>query len=263
MTAPRRPAGIRAILLDLGGCVWRGNELVPGARELLDGLAPRGVRRLFLSNNSTELVEGIVARLEALGIAAGPEDVVAPLGVIGAFVRERQGPCRVLVVGAAELAEAMRRGGHTVVPHAAYREAQAVVAGRDEAFTFQTLTAAARAVAKGAAFYVCNLDARLPVEGGEFVPGAGAIAEAIATAGGRRPVMLGKPEPHLFRAALDRLGLPPPAVAMLGDTLATDILGAKRVGMTTIYFTPAGPPPDLDPTPDLVLTALGDLLPML
>jgi HAD superfamily hydrolase (TIGR01450 family) len=260
VTAARRLEGIRGVLLDLDGCVWRGSELVPGAIDLLAGLRARGIRRLFLSNNSTESVAHIAGRLDALGIPAGVADVVAPLGIIGAFVRERQGPCRVLVVGAEELAEAMRAAGHTVVPHAAYKEAQAVVSGRDEEFTFATLTAAARSLATGAAFYVCNLDVRLPVEGGEFLPGAGPIAEAIAIAGGVRPIMLGKPEPHLFRVAVDRLGLPPRAVAMVGDTLATDILGAHRAGMSTALFAPDGPPPNPNPAPDITVTHLPDLL---
>lgn len=255
--------GIRGFLLDLDGCVWRGQELVPGAPELLQGLAIRGLRHVFLSNNSTELEAAIVGRLRAFGIPAAAEDVVSPLGIIGAIVRERQGPARVLVVGTPELAEAMRSAGHTVLSHEAYREAQAVVLGRDEAFTFRTLTAAARALAAGAGFYTCNLDVRLPVEGGEFIPGVAPLAEAIAVAGGVRPVVVGKPEPHLFRVALARLALSPETVAILGDSLATDIAGGKRTGLMTIHFAPAGPPPRPDPAPDLTVTSLTDLVSLL
>ena len=255
-----RLEGVRGLLLDLDGCVWRGSELVPGALELLEGLAARGIRRLFLSNNSTEAEGTIVERLRGLGIPATPEDVVSPLGIIGAFVRERQGPARVLVVGTEELAESMRAAGHTVVPHDRCRDAQAVVLGRDEHFTFQTLTAAARALAARGRFYTCNLDVRLPVEGGDFIPGVAPLAEAIATAGGVCPAVVGKPEPHLFRVALARLGLPSARVAMLGDSLATDIAGGRRAGLRTIFFAPAGPPANPDPAPDVILTRLPDLL---
>lgn len=255
-----RLQGIRGLLLDLDGCIWRGQELVPGARELLEGLAARRLRRVFLSNNSTELVEAIVARLLAFGIPARAEDVVSPLGIIGEFVRERQGAARVLVVGTAELAEAMRAAGHTVLPYDAYRDAEAVVLGRDEDFTFRTLTAASRALASGARFYTCNLDARLPIEGGGFIPGVAPLAEAIAVAGGVRPLVVGKPEPHLFRLAIARMGLAPDAVAILGDSLATDIAGGQRAGLVTILFAPGGPPPDPVPRPDVTVTSLKDLL---
>lgn len=257
---PGRLRNIRGFLVDLDGCVWRGRELVPGARELLEALAARGLRRLFLSNNSTEADPTIAARLKAFGIPATTDDTVSPLRIIGDFVRQRQGTARVLAVGTAELAQAMRAAGHTVLPQEAYRDAQAVVLGRDEQFTFRTLTVAARALAAGARFYVCNLDVRLPIEGGEFIPGVAPLAEAIAAAGGVRPVVVGKPEPHLFRVALQRLGLPPAAVAILGDSLATDIAGGQRVGLATVLFAPAGAPPDPSPTPDLVITALPDLI---
>jgi len=255
-----RLEGIRGLLLDLDGCVWRGQELVPGARELLEALAARGLRRLFLSNNSTEIVDAIVARLHAFGIPAAAGDVVSPLGIIGDFVREQQGAARVLVVGTPDLAEAMRGAGHTVVALEAYADAQVVVLGRDEHFTFHTLTVAARALAAGARFYVCNLDVRLPIEGGAFIPGVAPLAEAIAVAGGARPVVVGKPEPHLFRVALKRMGLPPGAVAMLGDSLATDIAGGRRAGLHTVLYAPAGPPPAPDPAPDLIVTSLAALL---
>ena len=257
---PKRLDGIRGFLLDLDGCIWRGEELVPGAREVLEALAARGLRRVFLSNNSTEPVGSIVARLRAFGIPAAAEDVVSPLGIIGAFVRDRQGPVRVLVVGTAELGEAMRAAGHTVLSHAAYREAEAVVLGRDEAFTFRTLTAASRALAAGARFYTCNLDVRLPIEGGDFIPGVAPLAEAMAVAGGVRPIVVGKPEPHLFHVALARMALPAAAVAILGDSLATDIAGGARAGLVTILFAPAGPPAAPAPAPDLIVTSLASLL---
>ncbi len=257
---PGRLDGIRGFLVDLDGCVWRGQELVAGARELLEGLAARGLPRVFLSNNSTEAVGTIAARLNGFGIPATADDVVSPLGIIGDVVRERQGPARALVVGTAALAEGVRAAGHTVLSREAYRDAQAVVLGRDEEFTFQTLTVAARALAAGAAFYVCNLDVRLPIEGGQFLPGVAPLAEAIAVAGGARPVVVGKPEPQLFHVALRRMGLPASAVAILGDSLATDIAGGRRAGLRTVLFAPAGAPPDPDPPPDLIVTSLSDLL---
>ncbi len=260
---PGRLGGIRGFLVDLDGCVWRGQELVAGAREMLEGVASRGLGRVFLSNNSTEAVGTIVARLNAFGIPATGADVVSPLGIIGGFVRERQGPARALVVGTAELAEAVRAAGHTVLSHEAYRDAQAVVLGRDEGFTFHTLTVAARALAAGARFYVCNLDVRLPVEGGGFLPGVAPLAEAIAVAGGARPVVVGKPEPQLFRVALRRMGLPASAVAMLGDSLATDIVGGRRAGLRTVLFAPAGAPPSPNPEPDLIVTSLPEVLALL
>jgi len=128
------------------------------------------------------------------------------------------------------------------VPLERFREATVVVVGNDFDFTYERLTAAARAVAGGAAFVTPNIDPRLPLEDGDFLPGCGAIVEAVATAAGVRPLVIGKPEPPLFELALVRMGLGEQEAAMVGDSVDSDVRGARRVGMTAVLFAPAGGP---------------------
>jgi putative hydrolase of the HAD superfamily len=59
-----------------------------------------------------------------------------------------------------------------------------------------------------------------------------------------------KPDPAIFRHALDALGVAPERALMVGDTLATDIAGAKAIGMRTcqaLWFTADV---DEEPEPD-------------
>src|SRR5262249_60376306 len=85
-------------------------------------------------------------------------------------------------------------------------------------------------------------DRRLPVEGGDFLPGCGAVVEAVATAAGVRPFVVGKPEPPLFELALSRMGVSETEAVMVGDSVDSDVRGARRVGMTTVLFAPDGGP---------------------
>jgi HAD superfamily phosphatase (TIGR01668 family) len=48
----------------------------------------------------------------------------------------------------------------------------------------------------------------------------------------------GKPLGRAFRGALRRLGLPASEVAVIGDQIFTDILGAKRTGCRTVLVVP-------------------------
>jgi 4-nitrophenyl phosphatase len=128
------------------------------------------------------------------------------------------------------------------VPVGSVGEAKVVVVGNDFDFTYERLTAAARAVAGGAVFVTPNIDARLPMEDGQFLPGCGAIVEAVATAAGVRPIVIGKPEPPLFELALQRMGLSVDEAAMVGDSVDSDVRGARRVGMTAVLFAPKGGP---------------------
>ncbi|HET9491357.1 MAG TPA: HAD-IIA family hydrolase [Methylomirabilota bacterium] len=232
-------AGLRGFIFDLDGCVWSGEVLNPGARELLDGVGSSGRRLGFLSNNSRATGADLRARLHRLGVGVA-EHVLTPLDIIGDVIGARWGRSRVLVIGAREMADAVLAAGHALIDVKEWRAATVVAVGNDFDLTYERLTAAARAAAAGAGLVTPNLDPRLPVEGGEFLPGCGAIVGAVATAAGVRPEVIGKPEPPLFRMMLARLGLPAPAVAMVGDGLASDIRGARAVGMPTVLYAPHG-----------------------
>jgi 4-nitrophenyl phosphatase len=241
MTHARRSVrALKGFVFDLDGCVWTGDVLVPGAGDVLALLREQGRAVAFLTNNSRARAETMRAKLERLGIEARPGEVLTPLEILGEVISARWGPSTVLVIGGEEVEAALLDGGHRVVPVDRAREATVVVVGNDFAFSYERLTAAARAVAAGAAFLTPNLDARLPVEGGEFLPGCGAVVEAVATAAGVRPIVIGKPEPPLFELALGRMRITAEDAAMVGDSIDSDVRGARRVGMTAILFAPTG-----------------------
>ena len=250
--------GVRGFIFDLDGCVYTGNRLVPGVQTVLQELRATGRRILFLTNNSREDGGQLQAKLVRLGVSASREEVLSAVEIAGAFVRERFGPSRILAVGSETLRRLLTEAGHRVVSHEAYRDTQVVVVGHDFEFDYARLTAASRAVAGGAAFVAVNLDSRLPVEGGDFYPGCGTIAEAVATAAGIRPEVVGKPMPHIFRVALTRLDVPPEETAMVGDSLNSDIRGAQAVGLRTIWLAPPGAVAS-EVQPDLTIHTFAEL----
>ena len=67
--------------------------------------------------------------------------------------------------------------------------------------------------------------------------------EALLARLGGCPVLFnaGKPRRRGFQTILEMLDLPPTRVAMVGDQLFTDVLGAKRVGMYTVWVDPVAP----------------------
>jgi HAD superfamily hydrolase (TIGR01450 family) len=237
VTDAARPRGA---VFDLDGCIWNGGTLNRGAGELIADLARHRIGVAFLTNNSRATAAGIQTRLAALGIDADAERVLTPLEIIGTVIRERHGVSRVLVIGAPEMARVIGTAGHEVLAVPRYREATVVAVGADFDLTYERLTVAARAVAAGAAFVTPNLDTRLPIEDGDFLPGCGAIVEAVAAAARRRPEVIGKPEAPLFHLALRRLGLEPAQAVMVGDSEDADVAGALRVGMRAILYAPGG-----------------------
>jgi 4-nitrophenyl phosphatase len=236
---------IRGFAFDLDGTIWEGPRLMPGAAELVADLRAAGLPVVFASNSSRHASAVLRRRLAELGIDSAPKEMLAALDLAGVEVHRRMGPVRVLPIGTEELTEVLRAGGHTMVGDEAWTTAQAVVVGIDPHFSYDRLRVAARAVAKGAALFAVNMDHSFPIGPDEFDPGCGALAEAIAVAGGVRPIPIGKPEPPLFRAAIERLGCAPHQAAMVGDSTASDIEGGRAAGMFTIWLNSEhdGPPP--------------------
>ena len=62
----------------------------------------------------------------------------------------------------------------------------------------------------------------------------GAYVNALEVASGVAPVTIGKPAPSFFRAGIEALGGDPSAIAMVGDDLDNDVLGAQAVGLTGV-----------------------------
>ena len=246
---------LRGFVFDLDGCVWQGERLNPGAAETLAALHRAGRGVAYLTNNSRARGAEMSAKLRRLGVVPS-EPALTPLEILGEVVTERWGASRVLVIGAPELAAVVEAAGHARVDVKAWREATVVAVGNDFDLTYERLAAAARAAAAGAPVVTPNVDPRLPLEDGDFLPGCGAIVQAVCVAAGVRPVVVGKPEPPLFRIALARLGCLPREAAMVGDSVVSDVAGGRAVGMRTVLYAPEGAPPD---AADVVVSSFAEL----
>ena len=153
---------------------------------------------------------------------------MAALDRVGSFLRKNFGPGRAYVLGTDSLKSAVASGGFEILGPDEEDKADVVLVGLDEDLTYKTLSAAARAVSRGACFVAMNPDVRLPRGDGSFSLGGGAIMASVRAAAGREPVFFGKPEPFLFEEALEELCVEAGHAVMVGDNLRTDIVGARR-----------------------------------
>ena len=79
-------------------------------------------------------------------------------------------------------------------------------------------------------------DGRLVLAALERVGLAGLLDGVFAS----RDLGVAKPQAAFFDAVLDTLGLLPDQVVMAGDSYENDVVGAKRVGVWTIWYNPRG-----------------------
>jgi 4-nitrophenyl phosphatase len=228
--APRPSlADIDAMIIDVDGVLWRDRAMLPGVHDFFGWLNDRRMPFIIATNNATSTVAAIRDRLIAAGVAIPETLVITSAKAAAGFLRHQVPPATpVYVIGETGLRAAVLEAGLRIVDRG--EAAEVVVAGLDRGLSWGSLSEATLAIRAGALFVATNTDATFPSERG-LLPGAGAVIAALQTASGVQPVVIGKPEPHLFLAAVEGLGSRPDRTLVVGDRLETDILGAQRGGL--------------------------------
>lgn len=276
-TALMKSASLAMVAFDIDGVVYRGEVLLPGAAEALANVLRRGLLLRYVTNNSSQHRSAVAARLDGFGLPAELEYILTSGAATATWLQERLEPgARVLVVGGEglvrELTEtglevshagallAAANGGSSAQPGSAKSTAAmgrvveslalappaAIVVGIDPSFCYDTLALAQAAVMAGALFVATNTDATFPAEG-RLLPGGGSLVAAVATAGGRQPVIIGKPELEMAHYLVESTEVAPQAVLFVGDRLDTDILWARRAGMrSALVYSGVTQPSDVE-----------------
>jgi len=172
-------------LIDLDGVIYRGNELLPGAREFIDWLETHRKKYLFLTNNSFASETQVLEKLERLGIATDRAHLLSAGEAAVQNIARRFPQALVYVVGEPPLNDLAQQYQLRIAALDAV-EAEVVLVGLDRHFDYQKLTGAVLSIRAGAHFIAINRDALLPIAGG-FVPGCGTMVAAIEAGSGTAP----------------------------------------------------------------------------
>jgi HAD superfamily hydrolase (TIGR01450 family) len=236
---------LRLVIFDLDGVIYRGRQPVPGAVALVAALRERGLLIRFATNNSMATRAMYVPRLVEMGIPAELDEIVTSTSATIDHLKGHLPQVHtVMTVGAPGMLEELQAAGFAATAAADAVDADydggplsvsydAVVAGLDPSFDFRRMAAATTAIRSGARFIATNADLRYPTPSG-FLPGAGSIVAALQAAGGQEPLVIGKPEPGIFTAILERAGVEASDAVAIGDNPDADVVAAHRAGIDSI-----------------------------
>jgi 4-nitrophenyl phosphatase len=255
----KRLLGIRNLIVDMDGVLYRGDEPVAGLLPFFSFLRRRQIRFLLATNNSTLSAEQYCGKLERMGVRIEPADVLTSSDATGDYLAGLAAPgTRMYVLGGDGMRDALVKRGFVVADD----RVDYVVVGLDRSLTYDSLRRACLLIRAGARFIGTNADPTLPVPEG-LAPGAGAILAALQTCTDVRPTVIGKPEARFYELAMSRLGANPSETAAVGDRLDTDILGATHAGiLSLLVLSGATTRPLLEASPirpDLVFDDIGTL----
>jgi len=225
----RTHADVIAWLTDMDGVLVHEDQALPGAQELITQWNTRGVEYLVLTNNSIYTPRDLAARLSASGLEVPEARIWTSALATADFVAQQKPGGSAYVIGEAGIITAMHERGFIMTD----RAPDFVVIGETRTYSFEQITTAIRLIADGARFIATNPDPIGPSADG-ILPATGAISAMITAATGRQPYVVGKPNPMMFRSALNRIGAHSETTGMIGDRMDTDIVAGMEAGLHTV-----------------------------
>jgi NagD protein len=246
-------------LIDMDGVIYRGSELIPGARQFIGKLLDEDVPFLFLTNNSQRSRRDVATKLNRMGIPIQEKHVFTCAMATARFLARQLPNGTAFVIGESGLMNALHQNGYSIVDsHADY-----VVVGEGRTLSFELVERAVQLILEGAKLIATNLDPNCPTQTGTR-PGCGAVVALLEKATGVKAFSVGKPSPVMMRAARKELGLEAAETTMIGDTMDTDILGGVQLGYRTVLVlsgsTSRDDLKDFAYRPDLIVDSIADLL---
>lgn len=230
-----RPATLFAgYIFDLDGTIYLGDELLPGAAELISTLRRLDRRILFVSNNPTRGRAEYVSKLGSFGISVVPEEILSTVDTMTDWLLRHHPKATVYPIGERPLIDALTAAGIAITDDPS--RVDIVIASYDRTFDYRKLQIAFDAIAvhKRARLVATNPDRFCPFPNGRGEPDAGAIIGAIeGCTGVKCERHVGKPDPFMLEGALHRLALAVNDCIMVGDRLTTDIRMANAAGMAS------------------------------
>jgi len=218
---------IKGFLIDLDGVLYIEDQTIPGGVETVNWLRQQGFPFRFLTNTTMHSRDSLVTKLARFGITAEAGEMFSTAVVAARWLADK-GVARVQLL----LTEDAQKdfAGFEITDHL---PEVVVVGDLGSEFNFDILNRAFLAVKAGAQLVALQKSRYWRTNSGLALD-AGAFVAALEYATETEAALIGKPNRAYFDMALADIGLAASQVAMIGDDLQTDIIGAQAVEMPTI-----------------------------
>ena len=221
--------GIHGFLIDLDGVLYVGNRAVDGAVKALDFLSDNGCPFRCVSNTTRKCRHTIAAGLSAMGFRIPENHIFSPpLAAIAHMKKTGKTHLFLLATGDVE-----RDFAEIGAADPGTKPDWVIIGDAGDKVTYDNLNTAFRFLMDGADLIALENDRYWMAADGLSLS-AGTIVKALEYATGKTAMVVGKPSPAFFNAALEDMHLLPEQVAMIGDDIITDIGGAYQAGMNGI-----------------------------
>jgi NagD protein len=257
MTTERVPP--QCWLTDMDGVLLHEAMALPGAADFLKRLVEKERRFLVLTNNSIFTPRDLAARLVRAGLHVPEESIWTSALATADFLHTQLPGGSAYVIGEAGLTTALYEVGYTLTD----ADPDFVVLGETRTYSFEAITRAIRLIGRGARFIATNPDVTGPSPEGPL-PATGSVAALITRATGAEPYFVGKPNPMMFRSAMNRIEAHSESTIMVGDRMDTDVVAGIEAGLETVLVlsgsTAAADVPRFPFRPSRIMDSIADVI---
>ncbi|HEY2542099.1 MAG TPA: TIGR01458 family HAD-type hydrolase [Gaiellaceae bacterium] len=248
-----------AILLDVDGVLHVSGHLLPGAAAAVRRLRADGHRLRFVTNTTTRSRAKLAEELRTAGIEVDDAEVQTTADAAVTALRGKRVLALVMqgLVGDLEELELVGEGADAVLIGGAGETPETNLV-----FSYMNLARAFAELELGAALYCLHRNRWWQTTRGPLLD-AGAFVAGLEYAADVEAVVIGKPSPSYFTAALEALDADPDRAWMVGDDLESDIAGARAMGINTVLVRTGKFRPDAVEAsrirPDGIVSSIGQL----
>jgi HAD superfamily hydrolase (TIGR01458 family) len=213
---------ISGVLLDLAGVIYEGESALPGALDAVDQIRHAGLSLRFVTNTTRMTKHMVLERLARLGLSVTESELFTPAQAAREWLARND--CSPSLLVHPDLAQEFQDDSDRV--HRAV-----VIGDAGEAFHYASLNRAFRELIDGAKLVALAKNRSFKDADGTLSLDAGAFVAALEFASQRAALVLGKPAPGFFEAALTSMDCPPKHAVMIGDDAEADVAGALLAGL--------------------------------
>ncbi len=218
---------IRGLLIDLDGVLYIGSSPINGAIQYMQKIVDSGIPFRYVTNTTRMSRNSLLRNLHKMSFPAEPDWIFSAPMAARRYVMKKNVSSLFLLTGGDV------RTDFEDLPLSATSGEIVVMGDPGNEVDYNTLNRGFQILMGGAELVAMQRNRYWRTEEG-LVMDAGAFVAALEYASGKKATVVGKPSQEFFSLAVESIGLPKNEVAMIGDDIETDILGAHAVGLTSI-----------------------------
>lgn len=217
---------MKKIALDLDGTIYSGKKLISGSKKAIDLLLENEFEIYFTTNNSSQTIDEISFKLEALlNINVNKNSVITPLVMLSSYLMKNNQ--NIFVYGSESLKKYVTNLNYKLTK---LQESKNIVIGRKDVIDKNLINEMINKIRQGSVPIALNKDLTFPSEGKEL-PGNGAVVKILEDDLGVSIKSLGKPDDVYSNYFLEKnIDID----YVIGDRVDTDVLFGNKINAISI-----------------------------